>query len=480
MRFIENGILLDEGALQFLKENKLTDPNFTGIPISSIKQHINGGAPIMNKESLFGILKKMAITLESAKIFEAGVFVKKSFNEKMTVKGINSFYEYYASRYSLLKSILLQHTELSSAVSINKFNSASVEKNVYIIGMVTTIFQSKNGNKLIEVEDPTGKITVFIKKDKNIGEERIVTDEVIGFKGSVSKNYFFCDELIWPDVPIPQQIKTLSESVSSAFISDLHFGSIDFISGIEEKFITWINSPDASNIYYLFIAGDVVDGVGVYPGQEKTLTIKDVYAQYRVFEEFVQKIPERVQVIISPGNHDAVRSAEPQPAIGKEFLPNIYEKKNVHLVGNPALVTIGAKNESCGIDRGIDVLLYHGSSFTDLVAEIPYLRLKTFKEPQHVMKEVLKKRNLAPIYGSVILSPEKKDHFVVESVPDIFVTGHLHSHAVENHKGITVISSSSFQGQTAFMDRVGHVADPGKITVIDLHTRKHSVVSIMN
>ena len=497
--FLEQGMLLDEGAISFLKELNMSEDFavFAKSRADKIKI-VSNGFPIINKEKIAVFFKDLGAEFEksasakpsseiipglsaaarTARDTLATVLVKNEFNEKMHDKTIDSFFDYYANRYSKMKSMLLQRPELSGAVSMNRFrmNSQTTEKNVCVIGIITNILQSKHGNTIVEMEDPTGKITAFIKKDKNIGEDRIIKDEIIGVKGSFSKNYLFADSIVFPDVPFPQSIKTISEPLSAAFISDLHFGSKQFIFDVEKKFIDWIsNNPEAKNVKYLVIAGDVVDGVGIYPNQEKDLDVKDIYAQYALFEKFVCQIPEHIDIIISPGNHDAVRSAEPQPPIGIEMLPNIYHRKNVHLVSNPALVSLGSSNGA----PGIDILIYHGSSITDIVNDIPYLRLKTMKEPQHVMKEMLRKRHLAPIYGSITLSPEQKDYFVIDIVPDIFLTGHLHSHAIENYRGVTMICSSTFQGQTSFMDRVGHTANPGKISVVELNTRNHSVVDLM-
>lgn len=481
--FMEKGLLFDEGALRFLKSSEIDEKFLAEVMHdSNTISRLADGCPIISRERLVSFLESVqkknrlaAPTITTVPADEPRITVKKSFNEKMSEKNIGSFFDYYTDRYNALKSLLLQRHELSGAVSISRFDKNGAERKVSAIGMVTKILHAKTGNTIIEIEDPTGSIKVFVKKDKRIGEDRVVEDEVIGVLGSYSKEYFFADSIMWPDVPIPQKIKTIPEPISAVFISDLHYGSRQFLKDIEVRFLAWIRGPEAKNVKYLFIAGDVVDGVGVYPAQENDLEIKDIYKQYALFEKFVQQIPERIQVIVCPGNHDAVRSAEPQPAFGPNLLPNASRMPNVHLVSNPALVNIGA----AGKEEGIDVLMYHGYSFTDIIAAIPNLRLKTAKEPQHVMKEALKKRHLAPIYGSIILSPEKKDHLVIDSVPDIFHTADLHSHAVENYKGITMISSSTFQGQTAFMDRVGHVANPGKVTVVELDTRKHYVVDLM-
>ena len=38
----------------------------------------------------------------------------------------------------------------------------------------------------------------------------------------------------------------------------------------------------ASHVKYCLVAGDVVDGVGVFPGQALELNIRDVHKQYRM------------------------------------------------------------------------------------------------------------------------------------------------------------------------------------------------------
>ena len=71
----------------------------------------------------------------------------------------------------------------------------------------------------------------------------------------------------------------------------------------------------AASIRYVVVAGDLVDGIGIYPDQEMELDILNVYEQYRKAADYIREIPEHIRVIISPGNHDAVRQAEPQPAL---------------------------------------------------------------------------------------------------------------------------------------------------------------------
>ena len=44
------------------------------------------------------------------------------------------------------------------------------------------------------------------------------------------------------------------------------------------KMVRWFNTiPLAKTVKYLVLSGDCVDGVGIYPGQDKELAIPDLY-----------------------------------------------------------------------------------------------------------------------------------------------------------------------------------------------------------
>jgi DNA polymerase II small subunit len=232
---------------------------------------------------------------------------------------------------------------------------------------------------------------------------------------------------------------------STVFLSDTHIGSSTFLEDAFLNFINWLNGNNgdkvqekiADNVRYLIVAGDIVDGIGVYPNQDKELIIKDIYEQYdeaaRLFGEI-----DNVQIIIAPGNHDASRLAEPQPSIPEEYAKELYKLKNVEFVSNPALISL----------EGINVLIYHGRSFDDFAMTVKGM---SHQESDNIMKELLEKRHLAPIYGErTPLASEVEDHLVIEDIPDVFHTGHVHINAYNKYKGIHLINSGTFQSQTEF------------------------------
>lgn len=472
---LRKGIIIEKDAMNYITTKK--------IDFKEIYSRIELNKTILTKKYLEEQIKKLEkVEIKKtkrivAKDYESKIEIIKNFTENKTEKNITSFINYYNYRYEKVKNLLISRPELNNAVSLCRLTNNSTRQEVSVIGMVSNVFTTKANNKIIELEDPTGKINVFIRQNKNINEDFVILDDIIGVVGNISNNYLDPEKIIWPEIPLPTKIKTLSDPVNAAFISDLHFGSKEFLNKISEKFINLINNGEKTNgnIKYLFIAGDLVDGVGVYPDQENDLTIKDIYKQYNAFEEFIEKIPEHIEIIICPGNHDAVRQAEPQLPVNKEYLPNIYNLKNIHLVSNPAQIKICGDGE-----ESVSVLMYHGSSFNRLISALPYLRTKNaMTNAEHVMKDVLRRRHLAPTYGSTLISPEDHDFLYIDQVPDIFHTGDLHSFSIDNYKGTTLINSSTFQAQTSFMDKIGHTANPGKITIVNLQNREVTIKDLM-
>lgn len=382
-------------------------------------------------------------------------------------KDVPEFLQYYNDRYDKMKKILMQRMELKSAVSVQRLDRRDEGEKAATIGLVKDKYSTRSGKYIIELEDKTGTFKALI--DERDGD-RIVPDEVIGVRGSMGEDIIFANSVVRPDLPIPDGVNTTSEEVRAAYISDLHVGSKDTMYDRLDKFALWLNSEEAKKVGYLVIPGDIVEGVGTYPGQEEDLEITDIYKQYARFEEWAEKLPDRLEIIISPGNHDVTRLAEPQPALSEGALPDIGDRDNVHLVQNPQYVRLHGIRS-----KGIMNLMYHGYSFDEHVDQIQELREKAYDEPHHVMIDLLKRRHLAPTYGSNLLSPEQEDHLVIDRKPDVLASGHFHSHANESYKGVNVICASTFQQQTDFQKRVGHVPQPGLVTLVNYKTRNTEV-----
>ena len=63
-----------------------------------------------------------------------------------------------------------------------------------------------------------------------------------------------------------------------------------------------------------------------------------------------------------------------------------------------------------------------------------------------------------------------KDQILNNKIPDIFGTGHVQGHFVGDHKGTTLVHSSTWQDQTDFQRMLGFQPKPCILTVVNLHT----------
>ncbi len=384
---------------------------------------------------------------------------------KKEEKDVPEFLATFNDRYDQLQEILSKRVELQSAVSIKRLSRKDKGEDVSAIGLVRDKYSTSTGKYIVEIEDKTEKFKVLVDPDPG---RKIVPDEMIGVSGSLGGDIIYADEVIHPDLPIPDGVQTTKQEVKAAYISDWHLGSKDTNMKRVEKFVEWVQQQE--QLGYIVIGGDVVEGVGVYPGQEEEILHNDVYRQYQEFEKILQRIPGDIQVILSPGNHDKVRLAEPQPAISEEVFEEASDFNNLHLIQNPQTVRLHGIRSS-----GLKHLIYHGMSFDEQIDQVKELRENAYEEPHRVMIDLLKRRHLAPTFGSNLIAPQQEDPLVIREKPDVMVSGHLHSHANESYKGVNIINSSTFQEQTDFQKRVGHDPQPGYVTVMNFKNRNTEV-----
>ena len=353
----------------------------------------------------------------------------------------------------------------------NRQRYSSNEYEVTIIGLVNGPRWTKNGNLMFMVEDETTQIQCFLKPPAGANPlhaalDGLMNDDVVGVSGHFGgdqTDLFFCSNIHLP--PLKPRAKTAAsadQAVSAAFLSDTHVGSNTFLEPQWQKMIQWFKTDSlAKTIRYFVLSGDGVDGVGIYPGQDRHLAIKDLFDQYGKLATLLEELPDWIDIIILPGNHDAVRPAEPQPALTAE-VQQYYS--DAVFVGNPCDFSL----------HGVRILSYHGKSIDDFVAG---LRSVTYAKPEMAMRAMLERRHLAPSWGGKTpLSPEPEDSMVIGTVPDIFVTGHVHGQFVSDHKGTTIVHSSTWQDQTDYQRMLGFQPKPCILTVINLHT--HASASI--
>lgn len=368
---------------------------------------------------------------------------------------INDFVQYFRARFFTLKRLIEKRPDFGKGMDISR--AKTLDRDVKVVGIVYEKSTTKNGHTMLTLEDDTDTVKVFISKDSPLASESFVNDEVIGILGkpNMQRTMLIPEKIYRPDIPKSHQWEPSDSTAKVAFLSDVHVGSSTFLQRDWDRMVAWLRAnADREGIDYLIFPGDVVDGIGVFPDQDKELSILDIDQQYATLAEYLKDIPDGIRMVIHPGNHDAARLAEPQPALNKRFTQGF--DSNILMVGNPVYMEI----------EGRTILTYHGKSMDDWIAAVQNL---TYDNPLNVMRQMCVRRHLAPIYGQRnALAPEKKDYLAMELVPDIFVSGHVHGAGQEIYNGVRMINASTWQSQTEYQRQHNFNPDPGIMPIVDL------------
>ena len=472
--------ILSKEFKNILQTNKKESVNWKELEKSKVMFEKHNESRIYNK--FIDSLKLVEQKEEKGE--QKGVKIITSYHEEPKQRDVQDFVALFNNRYKLIERLMKSRPELENLTSISRIKKKREKEKSSIIGMILDKQTTKNGNLLFIIEDLTDTMPVLVSKNKPelFNEAKnIVLDEVIGITGVNGDNILFVNNIIWPETQ-QKEFKKQEEEEYCLFLSDLHVGSKLFLEENFNKFIQWLNlelgdenqKEIVKKLKYIFVIGDLIDGCGVYPGQESELAMLDVEEQYNKCAELLSKIPQHIKIILSPGNHDALSIAEPQPVFYKDFAKAIWGLKNATIVSNPALVNIGETETF----QGFDVLIYHGYSFDYYVANVDSIREQGgYDRADLIMKFLLKRRHLAPSYSSTLYIPDNKtDPLFIEKEPDFFVTGHIHKTAVSNYKGITLISGSCWQSKTPFQEKVGHHPEPCRVPLANLKTREVKIL----
>lgn len=476
-RFADFGFQVHPEAIELLKhysDNRKSEGQLDIAALAeSVIKAIDPSIFVITPEQLADFIKKGARASEREKsVVEPQMHapaIIKSFPEHDRGRGGDhkDFLQHFIDRYERLSGIIKKRIKCEQ---IRVIKNGRGSKDVSVVGMVSSIHKTAKGNVRVELEDGTGILSVIVPH-----QQEIIPDEVIGVTGFLSQGgYLIADRVIYPDVPISSSNAQLSLPLSekekqegtalyAVFISDLHVGSTTFLEEAWGSFVEWLKEGEkSSGIAYLVVAGDIVDGIGVYPGQEEDLLLTDIEEQYKRAAGYLRAIPSHIQVVLAPGNHDAVRSAEPQPPLPK-YIRNFFPDDTC-FVSNPAYIQIG----------GRQVLIYHGQSYDDFVYSVSRL---SYSKPEDVMVEMLRRRHLAPIYGNnVSIVPEGDDYGVIEPVPGILHCGHAHTVGISKYRNVLLINSGTWQSQTPYQKKRGINPVSGCATVVELSELKVKVM----
>ncbi|MDX1604052.1 MAG: DNA-directed DNA polymerase II small subunit, partial [Salinimicrobium sediminis] len=368
----------------------------------------------------------------------------------------------FKSRFNKLKKIVSNRPEAKLLKPISSIIATKSKEDLYFCGLLSDRRSERSITKLT-IDDPTGSVeTIVFDKDLQKTAEGLLIDQFVMERVSFGKNgSYIVKDIIVPDIPEHSPNRSSTETFA-VFLSDLHIGSMYFMEKELNDFISWLSSPDpiARKVRYVLICGDIVDGVGIYPNQDKELVFVDVKEQLEKTVEILEKIPKHIKIFIISGNHDPGRRALPQPAIPEKYKQELWNKENFFVVGNPSIISL----------NGVKVLAYHGQSIDDVVRTTAGL---SYDKPAQVMRRFLQARHLSPIYGSQTpIAPEVEDMMVIEEVPDIFHAGHVHVIGFDVYRGVLIINSGAWQHQTPFQAGVGISPTPGIAVMVNLKTFK--------
>ncbi|MCG3216749.1 MAG: metallophosphoesterase [Candidatus Heimdallarchaeota archaeon] len=386
-----------------------------------------------------------------------------------------SFLKYFESRFDEISQMFIRRRDIQNIIKTSSFKPSSSKDSISVIALIINKQKTRKGHIILDLEDKEGRIKGLITQsnvDLIHKAEFILEDSVLCFTGTYYNGMLSIKDIQWPDIPYGHRPNHAYEEVLALFLSDIHVGSRNFAGNLFLRVINFLNGKLESEKYnqvgqkvkYLFVAGDVVDGVGVYPGQIEDLVLDDLHLQYLLSAEYFEQIRSDIEIIVIPGNHDGARAAEPQTPIQKEFAPELYTLDNVRLLGSPSYLKA----------HNVEILMSHGNSIMDINSAIPAIPHET---SMPAMVEMLKNRHLVPIYGKrTPIVPDSVDQLVIKKIPDIFQTGHTHLAGDETYKGVTLINSGTFQFQTSYQKSMNINPTTGQTYVINLKNLQRTVV----
>ena len=396
------------------------------------------------------------------------------------------FYNLTVDKFNKLRTLIKKRPDVPFANNINNILRLTNSVEVSVIGLVNEIRKTKKGNFFLTLEDLTNNINVIIRKDSENQEnvklaEKTINDQMVYIEGTYKPGekgkigIIYCNYMSKIDIPRDYEPNLSPDPISIVLISDTHIGSKEFEEKLWLRFIKFLNGKignksqrnRAGRIKYIIVNGDLVDGIGVYPTQKSDLLITDIYNQFKKATETLSGVPDYIKIFYSSGNHEPVRNALPRPAVPKKYCAELLDF-GVSCIGNPSIVQT----------HNVNTLVYHGDSILDLNMLIPGL---DNNKPVNTMIELLKCRHLAPIYGKKTqIAPTDKDWLVIDKIPDIFHTGHIHINGMDYYNNIVLVNSGCFQSQTDFMNSLGIHPTPGILSIIELDTLKGMQLDLKN
>jgi DNA polymerase II small subunit len=471
--FEEQHKLVEAGALQLL----LTTPQPL-IVSREVVERVGPASPFVTREIVEAALAErrprrpvgppeLAPAATAADRLAAGerfALLREGFSgPPVATAPIAAYAALFQSRFRTLARMLRGRPQLANLRTVKDLRAAEGEASV--IGMVRGVRETPQRHHLIlTLDDETGSVELLVPKDSPGSRVPFLPDEVLGARLQFAKEPSRLPRVSAierPDVPPGRPLGRSTRGGRALFLSDLHIGSRSFLADDWAALVAFLREkgpfPElAASIDHVVVAGDLVDGIGIYPRQERDLAIPDVVEQYAELGRRLREFPERLTIVVVPGNHDAVCPAEPQPALPVNLAAAL--PANVRTLANPSTFALD----------GVVIEAYHGRSFDDLIPAIPGA---SYAKPTDVMKRMLQSRHLAPIYGDrTPLAPLPYDGLVIDPAPDVLVTGHVHTFGVDRYRHTLLLNASTWQAETEYQRMRNISPVPARAAVVDLAT----------
>ena len=433
-------------------------------------------------------------TIEKAHKFDIEII--SDYNEPSHKLSVSDFTLYFNKRLHYFTELLKNRISLENVTRISKLKDLEdTNSEVSVIGLISEFNYTKNGHLMLTIEDKSAQIKCFVNKkrftpaekeyDKDLAERisNLCLDEGIGIHGKIGKDIIWVDDIVIPSPPNTAELKKTEKEEYVCFISDIHFGAKVFVDDAFQRFVDFLNGQTsnenlnkiANKIKYIVVAGDLIEGIGIYPNQGKDARIMSTELQYHETARWFSQIPKDKCIISIPGNHDTDRLSEPQPKLPYHKAYALYNMENSILLSNPSIIKL-FQNDPSG---GLELYLYHGGSIFYYADNIQHLRQKGgARVPEEVVKFLLEKRHLAPSHGSTLYIPDnKQDPLVIKKMPDFFVTGHTHKLSIANYKGCTILSCGCWVEMSDYQEKLGMYPDIGKCIIVNTKTRRPQIIN---
>jgi DNA polymerase II small subunit len=276
-----------------------------------------------------------------------------------------------------MKKILIKKIDLINLISINKISSRTKK-----FSLIALIREKNPEERSIIAEDGTGELPIFFQNEQDFN--LVLPDDVVGLICEKQNEKFLATKIIWPDVPLGEQVARSVDDIYCLFVSDFHFNSKEFNSKSYEKFLNWIKTLNYKK-FFIFVLGDISSD-----------------------KDDVQKFLDDL----------------------KEYNNKFFLKGEI----DPHFAAI----THCLVEiQGVKIFVSHGDIFSN------YMKIWNGLTPENIYLNLIKKRHLNPVFDfSKKIYDE--DPYFLDIIPDIFVSGHFHIPGILNYKGITIISNGSF------------------------------------